>query len=679
MKLPTDLPATGQLVIVTSAQVVASLTNPRKTFAEGPLQELADSIRIHGILQPLLARPLPAARCSWPPEVQYEVVAGERRLRAAIIAMVDEIPLIVRELDDIEVRKIQLIENLQREDLNALEEAESYRAILDEHLINADQLAEQVGKSRSYIYGRLRLCVLTTKCRESLEKGELDASVALYLARIPVPSLMDKALQAVLGITGYLGRAMSAREAQKHIEQSYTRKFEDADWLLDDATLVPAAGACSTCQKRTGVNTVLFADASADVCTDPDCFTGKCAAYRERKLHDYTLAGHTIKTAEESTEFMDYPGAVRPSICSGLQAIDDATRDAIQGKDVNLVILQNAHGDIIECADAQELAAVLPQELEHNKSQLDDEKNAEWVRRNALYEQKRQQSRQQENLINTLKDLSLKQASLDVGMLSTPAPRRLAFLCAHLTSAFFYQSYDVEDLERVANSLGINLDDVEAKNYEEGTKILLPLIREKIFTLDESVLYVILFEIALKIDGNEDDAGFAHFITSAALAGIDVKAAQHTLVPVQEDLLLGELDTLLAASSPTAAAQAQEDQEKAQSEEQGTLDLPPAAAHENSGWPFPRGSDDTPSTQAAPAAQSKPKKASKAKPAPKTAEAPAEKPQAKAKTPAKATAKTAKKEAASAAKKPVTKAPAKAGTNNSGRAAAGGKKRGGAA
>src|SRR5262245_32877567 len=161
-----------QLQMIPISQIAPSPTNPRKYFDPAKLQELADSIQEHGLAQPILVRLNPEHTDPF-----YELVAGERRWRAAKIAGLEEIEAKVRDLDDKAVLEIQFIENLQRTDLSAVEEAEGYKRLLDEHGYTADSLAGKLGKSKSYVYARLKLINLPEQALEALAKGDLPATI----------------------------------------------------------------------------------------------------------------------------------------------------------------------------------------------------------------------------------------------------------------------------------------------------------------------------------------------------------------------------------------------------------------------------------------------------------------------------------------------------------------------
>ena len=154
---------------------------PRVAFPQEGLEELAESIRVRGILQPILARMHPTH-----PE-RFYIVAGERRWRAAGLAGLHEVPAIVREMSDTEAATAALIENLQREDLNPMEEAEGYSRLLDELRVTQEKLAEAVGKSRSHITNALRLLNLPPRVQEEVRKGTLSFGHARALLAIPIP------------------------------------------------------------------------------------------------------------------------------------------------------------------------------------------------------------------------------------------------------------------------------------------------------------------------------------------------------------------------------------------------------------------------------------------------------------------------------------------------------------
>jgi ParB family chromosome partitioning protein len=150
-------------------RIVPNPKQPRRTFVEADLEELADSIRAKGVIQPILVRPDPTQ-----PEM-FEIVAGERRWRAARRAGLVVIPAVVREMDDRETLEVAIIENVQRSDLNPVEEAEAYKALIDRFGRTQDSVAAQVGKSREHVSNTMRLLALPEDVREHVREGRLSA------------------------------------------------------------------------------------------------------------------------------------------------------------------------------------------------------------------------------------------------------------------------------------------------------------------------------------------------------------------------------------------------------------------------------------------------------------------------------------------------------------------------
>lgn len=158
----------------------ASPNNPRKHFAEADLEDLAKSIRDKGLLQPIVVRPLAGG--------EFEIVAGERRWRAAQRAGIHDVPVLVRELSDGEALEIALIENIQRTDLNPLEEARAYGLLLEQFSYTQQQLADSIGKSRSHVANTLRLLNLPESVRNQIEEGHLTAGHARALVATDSPA-----------------------------------------------------------------------------------------------------------------------------------------------------------------------------------------------------------------------------------------------------------------------------------------------------------------------------------------------------------------------------------------------------------------------------------------------------------------------------------------------------------
>ena len=287
--------------------IASSLTNPRKHFNPAKLAELAESIKTSGVHQPILVRPLPGSRVAdTDRKVEFELVCGERRLRASQQAGVHTIPAMIRGLTDEQVLEIQIVENLQRDDLTELEEAEGYEQLMQHASITADQVGAKIGKSRSYVYGRLKLLDLSMECKQALREGKIDASRALLIARIPDSKLQLKALKFSTDPTGYPAEPPSVRKVQDWLKANVMLRLEGAIFKLTDVRLVEAAGSCTDCPKRTGANPDLFADVDgADICTDPECFHGKEEAHRAQLVKKAESRGLRIVQDKEALELLN--------------------------------------------------------------------------------------------------------------------------------------------------------------------------------------------------------------------------------------------------------------------------------------------------------------------------------------------------------------------------------------
>lgn len=180
--------STGSLYLPIS-QVESCSSQPRKHFDEASLAELADSIREHGIIQPLTVRKLASG--------YYQIIAGERRWRAARLAGLQEVPVIVMEADDRKAAELAMIENLQREDLNPMEEAAGFQSLIETYHMTQEEAAKQVGKSRSAVTNSLRLLSLTPAVRQLVEEGKLSAGHARALLPLS-PAMQENAANAVV-------------------------------------------------------------------------------------------------------------------------------------------------------------------------------------------------------------------------------------------------------------------------------------------------------------------------------------------------------------------------------------------------------------------------------------------------------------------------------------------------
>lgn len=182
----TDTPAHSDNTVAIEL-VRANPDNPRRIFADDELRDLANSIREHGIVQPILVRPV-----SEPGGSSYEIIAGERRWRAAQLAELHEVPVIIRDVADKQALEIAIVENVQRSDLNPIEEAFGYQQLIGEHHYSQADLAQVIGKSRSHVANTLRLLKLPESVRAMVSAGTLSAGHARALVTAENPEVLAK-------------------------------------------------------------------------------------------------------------------------------------------------------------------------------------------------------------------------------------------------------------------------------------------------------------------------------------------------------------------------------------------------------------------------------------------------------------------------------------------------------
>lgn len=193
---------------------------PRKNFDEEAISELAESISKHGLLQPIIVKPLSNGR--------YSIVAGERRWRACRLAELDEVPVIIKETDEQSLMEIALVENLQREDLNAVEEALGYRSLIDSFGLTQEQVAERMGKSRTAVTNTLRLLNLSEEELDCLRRGEITAGHARALLACGDEALRKQMLAAAkAGASVRELEKIAAQKPKKERVQPKKDKFFD--------------------------------------------------------------------------------------------------------------------------------------------------------------------------------------------------------------------------------------------------------------------------------------------------------------------------------------------------------------------------------------------------------------------------------------------------------------------
>jgi ParB family transcriptional regulator, chromosome partitioning protein len=281
--------AAGYRADILIANLRTAPWNARKSFDESALAELAASIRQQGVLIDLIVRPISGGN--------YEIVAGERRSRAAKLAGKAAVPCNVRELTDDQAREVGLVENLQREGLPPMEEAEGLGELMKRPGATIDTVAAQIGKGKTYVGQRLQLLKAIVPVSEALKAGAIELAHAFVLARL---SAIQQARfldtlncgYNVPGKNGAIIEAAIAKSAKKthwrpsphtvatlrdYIERSELRVLADAPFPLDSAELPPMP--CTACPKRSINAGLLFSDLAKDTCTDRSCFDRKVRGF----------------------------------------------------------------------------------------------------------------------------------------------------------------------------------------------------------------------------------------------------------------------------------------------------------------------------------------------------------------------------------------------------------------
>lgn len=270
------------------SKIVPSRMHLRRIRDKEADVRLRENIARLGILQPIIVRPIGE-------QGGYELVAGHRRYDAAVAVKLETIPAVVRELDDAQALEVQVVENQQRADVHPLEEAEGYRLLTEKHGYSVEQVAAKVGKSKAYVYGRMRLGALGGQGREAFLAGKLDAATALLVARIP-ERLQKDALKGILTGGPWVGDAhgpMTYRGAVEFVHSHFMLRLEDAPFDTADNEL--PGGGCGACIKRTGNDRDLFGDVKGpDICTDPQCYQCNVAVAAKRRLAQLKAEGKTI-------------------------------------------------------------------------------------------------------------------------------------------------------------------------------------------------------------------------------------------------------------------------------------------------------------------------------------------------------------------------------------------------
>lgn len=177
-------------IVLKPEEIEPNADQPRTNFDDEKIKELADSISVHGLISPIIVKPMASGK--------YKIIAGERRFRASKLAGLSEIPVLIKDIDDEKIMELALVENLQREDLSPLEEAKGYKALIDTHDFTQEDVAKVIGKSRSCIANTLRLLSLPEYVIESLEKKEISAGHARAILGLEWEDDVKRALKITI-------------------------------------------------------------------------------------------------------------------------------------------------------------------------------------------------------------------------------------------------------------------------------------------------------------------------------------------------------------------------------------------------------------------------------------------------------------------------------------------------
>ncbi len=380
-------------------QIHESTTNPRRTFDEAKLYELAESIKHNGLIQPITVRPNNQG---------FEIVAGARRYRAAQLAELFSVPARIVEIDDAKALEWQLVENSQRVDVHPYEEAQGFQRLLDIPSYDVAALVEKSGKSASHVYARLSLLQLIPTVAEAFTQERITASHANLIARLPQESQAEAFEQCWRkDWQDKEPHLLPAKYVAAWIQANLYLSLADAPFDREDPTLNPAAGACVTCPRRSGFNTALFADVVSDQCLDSSCYNSKVEAFLDREIAAHpglvqiengwrnpkeqrpgaVQRGHV----REITDVIDNPDAEPVMPC-------EAARPAIvvYGKQLGrkLTVCTDKHCPVHDPQTAAERAAppvpTMPPPQETETEEEAAERKAEFERQRAEYEEERQ-------------------------------------------------------------------------------------------------------------------------------------------------------------------------------------------------------------------------------------------------------------------------------------------------
>lgn len=321
----------------------------------------------------------------------FEVVAGHRRLRAAKLIGLETVPCTIHELDDRQACEVQVIENVQRVDIHPLEEADGYAALLKTHGYTIEKLAAKIGRPATYVRSRVLLASLCKEARRAFLDGKLSTGVAQLVARVPNIELQREAIEGLVGESD--GESVSVRFASNYLEANFMLRLNEAPFDRKSKTLLPIAGACTDCPKRTGAQPELFADVKTkDACTDPTCFAKKRDAHAKLKLEEAKAEGKKVLSESETKKLFPYQhsthlnyGAAYVDVNEHAYDVDDSGKkkwsSVIKGRDIATVVAVDPVGNVRELIPRDALKPIIKElggrESGHDKYKDEDRKKRE--------------------------------------------------------------------------------------------------------------------------------------------------------------------------------------------------------------------------------------------------------------------------------------------------------------
>jgi ParB/RepB/Spo0J family partition protein len=252
-------------------ELLVSTSNPRTEFEQISLNELAESIKRHGVLQPIIVRIHPTVN------KKYEIACGERRYRASKIAGKKSIPVSIRDIDDDQMFEIQIIENLERKDVHPMDEAIAFKKMLDSGKYTIEDISAKVAKPLTFVSQRLKLNDLISELKEDFLKGEFGVSHAILLARVNE----EKQKEIFEGSKDQWSDGYGTLKELKRELDDENNNLDNAFFDISDNELYKEAGTCLSCLKCSKANSVLFPEYSENLCFDIKCFKTKTILAKE--------------------------------------------------------------------------------------------------------------------------------------------------------------------------------------------------------------------------------------------------------------------------------------------------------------------------------------------------------------------------------------------------------------